>query len=64
MFSNRFDNARYDPKGGDAQWVKASGQPLYLGVVGADGRVQVGVCEAGKCPTTGEKGTEPTRTIP
>ena len=64
VFSNRFDNAGYDLKGGDAEWVKESGHPLYLGVVGADGRVQVGVCEAGKCPTTGKDGTEPTRTIP
>ena len=64
VFSNRFDNAAHDLKGGDAEWVKESGHPLYLGVVGADGRVQVGVCEAGKCPTTGKEGTEPTRTIP
>ena len=64
VFSNRFYNALNNPNVGDAEWVKNSGQPLYVGVVGPDGRVQVGVCEAGKCPTTGEKGTEPTRTIP
>ena len=64
VFSNPFRNALYDQNLGDAEWVKESGQRLYVGVVGADGRVLVGVCEPGKCPTTGSEGTEPTRTIP
>ena len=64
VFSNRFYNADHDLNGGDAEWVKNSGQPLYVGVVGPDGRVLVGVCDVGKCPTFGDHGTEPTRTIP
>ena len=64
VFSNPFHNAQYDPKGGDAEWVNISGQPLYLGVVGPDGPVSVGICEVGKCPTTGRGGTKPTRIVP
>ncbi len=64
VFSNPFYNARYDVTGGDANWVKKSGKSLYLGVVGPDGGVLVGICEPGKCPVLGREGTQPTRVVP
>jgi hypothetical protein len=54
-FSNSFATAG---GGNDANWVKQSGNPLYMGVQLNDGSVGIAVCEPGGCPNIGRFGTQ------